>query len=305
MKGKKEYIVLLIIILGLVTYLYFKRTDQLHYAIPRLAAVDAKGITAIELTQKGETVRLAKKGNAWYIEPEGFPADSSKVDKMLEVIGSLTLTDMVSESKNYARYELGDKERVTVKAYTGTGLSRRFDIGKTAPTSRHTFVMIPKNGKVYQARDSFREYFILGAAGLRDKKVLSFTQGDIRTVSIRKAGRVVTLTRTGPKPADKTPAGEPGWVDAAGKEVSKLDADAVVSSLSDLECAGYLDDLSKNSLGSPDLTVTLTGAKDYALSLHAKQGDVMPVTSSGSAYVFTLADYQLDNIRKSAEKFLK
>lgn len=302
MKIKREYIVLVVIILALVTYLYFKRTDQLHYAIPQLAAVDEKTVTGLELTVKGETVRLSKKDNAWYIDPKGYPADNSKIEKMLRVIGSLTLTDMVSESKNYARYELGEKDRITVKAYSGPDLSRQFDIGKTASSSRHTFVRLPKNGKVYQARDCFRDDFFLNAAGLRDRKVLSFDQGSIRRVSIASGARTVALTRgeTGVSPAEGT-----GWTDAAGKEVPKQDVDAVITSLYELECAGYIDDLAKDTLRSPELTVTLTGSKGHTLSFYAKLGDRIPATSSGSAYVFTLADYQLESIRKSAEKLLK
>ncbi len=299
MKGRKEYLVLIAIILVLVTYLYFKRTDQLHYAIPQLSAVDSKNLTRIELTAKGETVAVSKKGGVWCIEPKGYPADPSKVEKMLGIIGSLTLTDMVSDTENFARYELGDKDKITVKAYAGTEVSRRFDVGKAAPTSRHTFVRLPESRKVYQARDSFRDVFLLNAAGLRDRKVLSFGQDVIRKMSIAKGSRVITLTRSGSKPD------EAGWIDARGREVPKPDADAILSSLYDLECAGYPDGLTKAGLGAPDLTVTLSGTKDYTLSLYAKQGDTFPATSSGSAYVFTLADYQLDNIRKSAEKLFK
>ncbi|HQG31738.1 MAG TPA: hypothetical protein PLA83_07415, partial [Deltaproteobacteria bacterium] len=101
------------------------------------------------------------------------------------------------------------------------------------------------------------------------------------------------------------PAAEAGWTDAQGREIPKLEADALLSSLYDLECAGYLDGLAKAGLGAPDLTVTLSGEKDYTLSLYAKQKDTFPATSSGSAYVFTLADYQIDNIRKSAETLFK
>ena len=38
---------------------------------------------------------------------------------MLDVIEELTLTALVSESKNYVRYDLSHDEKITVKAWKG------------------------------------------------------------------------------------------------------------------------------------------------------------------------------------------
>jgi hypothetical protein len=302
MKGKKEYLLLLLIIVAVGSYLYFKRTDQVHYQIPQLAAISTRTLTSIQISTGGQGLTLNGKDRVWTVGAAGYPADFQKVQKILHDIGTLTLTDLVSDSKNYSRYDLGEKDRISVKAYAGTVLVRQFDVGKVAPSSRQTFVMLPGDPNVYQAKDGFREDFLGSAATFRDRKVLGFIMDDIRKVSIAKGASSVTLTRQ--VPADKP--GKPAiWVDGAGKEASKSDMDLIVSSFSSLECSEFLDDLKKDGLGSPSVVVTLTGPGDYMFSLYPKKEARTPATSSGTSYVFTLQDYQLEAIQKAIDKLVK
>jgi hypothetical protein len=302
LKGKKEYLIPLVIIALVASYLYFRRTDQVNYQLPQLAAVDIKAVTSIQVSSGGQNVTIKGKDRAWTIEPAGYPADFLKVQKMLHDIGALELTDMVSDSKNYSRYDLGPDGRITVKAYAGERLVRQFDVGKVAPSSRHTYVMLPGDPRVYQAKDSFRDDFQGTATSFRDRKVLGFVMDDVRKATITMGARSVTLTRSTPEDKPGAPA---VWVSAAGKEASKSDMDLLVSTLSSLECSAFLDALKKADLGSPTATVTLTGGTDYTFSAYPKKGAVTPLASSGSDYVFTLQDYQLDAILKALEKLSK
>lgn len=304
MKNRKEYLILIVLILVLGAYLYFKRTDQVHYQVPQPGEVDIRKITRIEVARKGSTISVSLKDNAWVIDAKGYPADTAKVEKMLKHIGRLTLTDLVSESENYNRYDLSGEEKITVKAYAGTSLSRSFDVGKTAPSARHTFVMLPGDAKVYQAQDNFREDFQLGINELRNRQVLTFPVDEIRKITIVRGGKPYTLTRTdktaeAQKPGNEAPAKLTMWTDDSATEAAKTEVDALLASLSNLECDQYLEDRARESLGAPETMVTLAGKKDYSLSLHAKQGDKTPATSSGSSYVFTLPEYQQEGILKN------
>jgi hypothetical protein len=302
MKKKIEIVVLLAVILGLGAYLHFRRADQVNYEVPKLGTIEAGTITAMELASGGQSVSLARKGKDWVVESSGFPADPLKVEKVLQGIRSLTLTDLVSDSKNYNRYDLGDKDRVTVKAYAGTKVLRHIHVGKAAPSSRHTFVMIPGDMNVYQAKEVFREDFQGDAASFRDRKVLSFAMDDITKVSIVKGKASVTLTRQAPRDEPGKPA---IWTNAAGGEIPKGDMDLLVSNLSSLECSAFLDDLDMASLTSPEITVTLMGASEHTFSLYPKREGRTPAVTSSSSSVFTLPDYRLEGIRKAIEPMLK
>jgi len=306
MKGKKEYLILIILIVALAAYLFFQRIDRVHYELPQPAAVDAGSITSLEIASKDRSVSLSKKDGSWYIEPKGYPADPVKVERMLEVVSGLTLTDLVSESGSFERYELGEADKITVKAYAGSSLSRRFDVGKAAPTYQHTFVTLPDDARVFHAKGSFRSDFDFEAAELRDKQVLSFPKDEITGMRISASGKETVLTRKEVEPAEKEDAQKEDpsprrivWADGQGREADKPEVDAFLSVLSDLDCEGFIEGLSKDQAGAPVLTVTLTGRSDYTLSFHPARDGKTPGTSSASDYVFVLPDYRKESIDKS------
>lgn len=311
MKGKKEYIVLFILIAALAGYLYLQRTDRVHYDLPQIESVDAGAITGLEIASREESVSLTKKDGSWYIEPNSYSADTVKVGRMLEAISGLTLTDLVSESGSLERYSLGEADRITVRAYAGTEPIRSFDLGKDAPTHQHTFVSLPGDNRVFHAKGSFRRDFELTAADLRDRQVLSFSKDEITGIRIGSQGRETVLTRTESEPSsmedqsdDKGGASPKRvvWMDASGVEADKPEVDALLSGLSNLDCQEYIQDLAKEQAGNPELTITLTGARDYTLSFHPARDGKTPATSSANDYVFVLPDYRQENIAKSAEK---
>ncbi len=311
MKGKKEYIILFILIAALAGYLYLQRTDRVHYEVPQIDTVDTGALTWLEIISKDRTVSLTKKDGSWYIEPKGYPADTVKVGKMLQAISDLTLTDLVSESGSVERYNLGEADRITVKAYTGTELTRSFDLGKAAPTHQHTFVSLPGDNRVFHAKGSFRGDFELSASDLRDRQVLSFPKDEITGIRISTQGKETVLTRTEAEPLSKEDQSrnkddaspkQVVWKNAAGDEADKAEVDALLSDLSNLDCGEYLEDLAKEQAGDPELTITLTGARDYTLSFHPARDGKSPATSSANNYVFVLPDYRQENITKSAEK---
>jgi len=168
MKIKTEYIILLAVILALSLYLSLRKSDKLSYELPRLPAVAKMDISKIEITKKGAPVILNKVNGGWNIGPQEYQADADKVTNMLGIIENLTLTAMVSESRDFSRYELDDEHKITVKAWSAEKLGREFDIGKVAPSYRHTFVRLKGNDCVYHARENFRHTFDLGVEDLRE-----------------------------------------------------------------------------------------------------------------------------------------
>ena len=95
----------------------------------------------------------------------------------------------------------------------------QFDVGKAAPSFRHTFVKIAGDDRVFHASDNFRFRFESGLDELRDKTVLSFNRQDLQEIRIAQGTASVTLTRT-PPPAETPPAGPPApaaWQLADGR----------------------------------------------------------------------------------------
>ena len=129
MKFKKEYIILVLVIIALSAYLYMHSADRTLYELPEIPQVDEKALTKLEIIRNNATVVLSKKDDKWYIAPAEYPADANKVRDMLKAISNLQLPALVTESKNYNRYDLAQEQKITVKASQGGELKLDIAVG--------------------------------------------------------------------------------------------------------------------------------------------------------------------------------
>jgi hypothetical protein len=316
MKVKKEYVILVAVILALSLYLLLRKTDRVRYELPKLPALAKADVSKIEIARKGAAIVLSRRNGNWNIGPQGYPADTDKVTNMLGIIENLTLTAMVSESRDYSRYQLDDDHKITVRAYIGEKLTREFDVGKVAPSYRHTFVRLKGNKVVYHARENFRHTFDMTVDDLRDKQVLAFDKEEIQEIRITKNGKSLACTRSaastaaGQEPTDKSspPKEEVIWQSAEGERCDEKTLNRLLAVLSNLRCERYLDNKKKEDLIDPVYRIELKGDQDYNLSIFAKaEGDEKsyPATSSENDYPFLLPEGRAKSIMKNPEEMLE
>lgn len=320
MKAKREYIILVVVVLVLGLYLIFRTSDRSQYVLPQMPAVDGTKVTKIEIIKPGATIILDKEGDDWKLSPQGHAADSTKVKSMLETIEGLAVTALVSESKSYARYDLDTEKKITVKAWVNDRPVREFDLGKAAPSFRHTFVKLAGDGHIYHAGGNFRTTFDLTAGQLRDKVVLSFEPAEIEKIRIVKDKEDLTFARAQlpveviageaePEPEGaEPPAGGLIWQTADGKQAKENELTRLISTLSNLRCENYIADKKKEDFSDPIFEIKLTGAQEYSLSVFAKteeEAGNYPAISSANDDPFLLSRWQADNLMKDPEALLE
>jgi hypothetical protein len=318
MKIRKEYIILVAVVLALSLYLFLRKQDRTHYKIPEVPPIAQADISKIEISKKGTAITLIKNDAIWRIAPQGYPADAGKVKGMLDAMEKLTLTALVSQSKNFARYDLGDDQKLTVKAWAGDTLKRDFAIGKVAPSYRHTFVQVSGDYRVYHASGHFRGVFDQTVDNIRDKVVLKFDKAEIQEIRVDKGGKSVVFgrkqvpveirvdqdTEASSHPASKT---ETLWESGEGKRADEATLNRVLTAFSTLRCEKYVDDRKKEDLTNPIYTVRLKGAQDYALSVFEKMdknATAYPAISSQCDYPFLLGASQANTIMKGPAELL-
>jgi hypothetical protein len=319
MKFKKEYLILILIIAALSIYLLIRNSDRTLYQLPELDGLKQSDISKIEISKNGNSLILKKKDDQWYIEPAGYLADKTKVNAMLNVFESLALTALVSESKDYNRYDLNAEKRINVKAWQQATLKRDFDIGKAAPSFRHTFVRLDGDSRVYHARDNFRSKFDLTIDDLRDKTVLSFNTTDIQQVQIVKDQASVKLVRSEvpvtpsaaqPQKSESAPTAAVRfeWQDDGGQKGNAQNLNRLLTALGDLKCADYINDRSKDAFSAPIYTAKLKGIQDHQLEIFAKlkeEDKRYPAVSSDSDYPFWLSETKVKQIMINPEEMIK
>lgn len=319
MKVKKEYSILVVIMVALVLYLVLRQQEKTHYRLPELPRVAGTEISKIEISKADTSIVLSKKDNTWYIDPKGYSADNRKIKEMLANIEKLTLTALVSESKNYSRYHLGNDKKITVRAWAGDNLRREFEVGKTAPSFRHTFVKIAGDDRVYHARDNFRGKFDQTAEDLWDRTVLSFERTEIEGIQITRGEQSIILSRkqipveisTDQKPEVESPPPsklEIVWENPDGKKGDQSTINRLLATLSNLRCEKYLEGRKKDEFANPIYTLTLKGAQEHSLSIFGKpdkEAKSYPAISSQSGFPFLLSDGQAKGIMKNPDEMLE
>ena len=319
MKIKKEYIILALIIIALGAYLAMRSSNRTLYQLPEVPKVSKKEITKLQITKDKTSLVLNKKDDNWFIAPEGYSTDTNKVKGMLDAIEKLTLTALVSESKNYNRYDLGEEQKINVKAWQGDHLKRNIDVGKTAPSFRHTFVKTAGDERVFHAQGNFRNSFDVNAEDLRDKTVLALKPEEIQQIQVTKDNQSLLITKTQPpvtvespdveKSTEKEPpAKEAAWQTADGRVADESVIKGLLQTLTNLRCEKFINNRKKDEFTSPLYSLLLTGAQEYSLSIFAnttEKDSSYPAISSGNDYPFMLSKSQVDRLMKTPSDILK
>ena len=310
MKIKKEYAVLAVVIVALGLYLFFRNTDRTTYTLPELPSVKTQDLTKIEIGKGDQTVVLTRQDHGWLVAPGDYPADGTLVDRMLDALADLKVTALVSETRNYSRYELDENQQIRVTAYQGDKAVRTFRIGKAAETMRHTHITLSDDPNVYHAQGNFRQDFDQSVDSLRDKTVLAFKKEDVTEYSITAEGKTVTIKKTPITPAPKSDNAasdaEPEnataveWKTDDGRTVANDAVQRLLAALSGLKCRTYLTDRAKTDFTDPAFLIRINGAAASVLEIFDPADDTateVPARSSLRQDPFTLSDFDIDPVK--------
>lgn len=307
---KKEYIILTIIIIALGAYLYFQNSDSTHYTLPQPEAITQSKITKIEIAKKDGIVSISKEDNDWFVGQNKFPADQTKLTPVLKMLKEIKLTALISESGNYARYELDDAGKSTVTAWVNDKVVIKIDIGKTASSYKHTFVKLDSNKNVYHAAQNLKSIIDKTEENFVDKTILTFKPEAAYSVKITDEDKTYSFTKTiddvkidvEKKDSAEKPAPKPEeyWLSSTGDKKEKVNIDAFIKAFSNLECNNFVADLKKDALSKPIYSVTVTTVnKPNTLSVYQSEKDKdLICTSSKSNFVFNLSADKLDKFKE-------
>ncbi len=298
MKIRPPILILAALIVLLGVYLARRGTDRTHYELPALPPVAVQEITRLEIEGLGKRQILIRRDDRWLTEEKHHPADPARMREMLEALAATWLTALAAESGSLAPYDLDDSRRLRVRAFAGERLVRDLEVGKTAPSFRHTFVRLPGDGRVYHATENYRFRFESALDEVRSRTVLAVRRGDIREILLEAAGRTLALT---PAPPEREGA-HPSFRSPDGRPVKAAEVDLWLAEFVGLDCARYLAGC------WPAWKVTFrTEQGDQRLELfEPPEADGSPPgRSSASDFAFLLSAEQAKRIRRSPAEFLE
>lgn len=334
MSFKKEYIILPVIIIALSVYLYIHKKDSTHYNLPEIKKIDIKNISKIDIMRSGKNFEIIKDHDFWQVGEKKYRADHGKITDMLNIINELTITDLISESKSYARFDLDKNNKISVKAWNNKKEVRAFSIGKSAPTYQHTYITVKNSTSIYMVKGDLKRYFDYSVNQLRDKKVLTLAPDKIDKLIIfaNKDKTEIIKTRVKVTEEEKAKVKEVMadiaknnkqlqyddktadkidnkiddfvlvWTKKDGKQIEKELVISLVKAVSNLECSKYLDEKDIKKYSNPLKTIAcFDGKKEYSLKIFKdinKESKEFVGISSEKKYPFLISEYSGNNLIK-------
>ncbi len=314
MKNKKFLISLGIIALcALVLVINSYRSSS----VPSLKAWTGAA-DEILVTREGKTVSLVLKEGKWLMGEKAFPADPEAMTQIENKLKNLKLSELITSTPHYERYDLAGERAVTVQAKSGGKTLREVTLGKKSSTMRHTYVRLGEAPEVYLASGSFDE-LTKPADDLRDKTIMKVSKGAIESFEVVNKGirtRVVKqVEEQKEESAAKDPAAPEGPAQEKTKKVEKwtfADNPAarvdegklgqVLAAIDPLKAMAFIEQDVRGLAPQCTLSVRAFG-KDMRLDIYRKLDDGRYLCgSSESPYAFALDSWKVENtIMKPAE----
>jgi len=291
MRGLKSTIALLVVLIGLVAYIYFIDSKKPASDAPETKAkaftVDADQIEEIHIKPtSGDTSRVQKANGTWQlIEPEKAEADQGQVSNAATSLASLEINRVVDDNpSDLSQYGLNPpKAEITFRA-KGQKDTHQLLLGEKTATGSDLYAKTPDQKRVFLISGYLENTFERTPFDLRDKAALKFDQSKADGIEIVHNG-TTALAKSGMEWALTKPY--KARADFAG-------AEAVLTSLSSLQMQKIVEseakDLAKYGLDKPDATVTVNGGSTRAsLALGKKDGDSVYARDLSRPIVFTIA----------------
>jgi hypothetical protein len=309
MKIRKEAVILGILIVVLSLYLVFNKRDRSLYDLPVLKPISASKLSKMTLASSDGSIVFFRKAGAWVVNEEAYPGDETGIGRVADIVANLRLTTLISESKNYGRYDLDPEHAITIKAWEGDTLVRDFRVGKAVSGHRQTFVKLADDYRVYHAGEGFRNHVQGKADKFRDKTVMSFEPDQINQVRlINKDAQGIFSKETTPetpseKPADGdsqgTKTAHSVWRNADGEVVKENKLTKLIGDFSSLKCSAFIYDREKAEFTEPIARITFQGAEEYTFQIFEqleKDASEYPAISSQNDYLFLVPKWQADQV---------
>jgi len=268
-------------------------------------ALDASGsVKTLALSEKPDSVRienaaggavvLQKDGDRWTVGDKKYPADAEEVDSLVAEAGSIKVLETVSGGSDAERFGFGGTDAVVVTLKKADKELRRIEVGKTAATSRQTYIRLDGGKSVLLASGNYKRTFGKSPDDLRDKAIFALKPAEVTAVTV--AGKEnYTLTKGGTPEA---------WTVAAPTSSSsvktdKAKVDSWLAAVATLKAEAFAAE------GAPMPAVPIgtvgfkLGSRDATLTILAKEGDSKYLCSSSETpYPFYAAASVVDRYFK-------
>jgi hypothetical protein len=307
MRSFRSTLILLVLLAGLVGYIYFveskKATQPAEEAKAKVFSVTADKI--VELSVKppsGEATVLKKADGAWQIvQPVQASADESEVSGLTSNIASLEIQRVVEENAgDLKQYGLAEP-RVDVGFKTAADKDfHHLLIGDKTATGGDLYARLQNAKKVFLISAFLDSTFNRSTFDLRDKTVLKIDRNKVDSVALASLDKSVQMAKSGEEWSLTKPIearADYGTVEGLIGRLQTVQMKSLVTA--------EPKDLKEYGLDKPEASATLgAGSARATLEIGKKSPDgTLYARDASRPMVFTVEASLLDDLKKSADDY--
>jgi uncharacterized protein DUF4340 len=267
---------------------------------------DREKVDGLDVTAGSKTLAVAKDGGEWKItKPVQTRADFGSVEGLVGRLQSVQMKSMVTENAAPAdlkKYGL-DKPEATVHLNAGSARATLLVGGKAADNT--VYARDASKQAVVTVESALLDDLKKSADDYRRKDIFEFRPFNANRIEMTRNGQTVVLERvkgTGENAADT-------WkrVSPTAADVDREKSDSLLSKLSNIRAASFVETTAKTGLDKPALTVTVKfddGKKEEKVTFGQAGADVFvsrpgePGAAKVDAADFNEAIKTLDELSK-------
>lgn len=305
MRGLKSTIVLIVVLGGLIAYIYFVDANKPAAGTEtkdKPFTVAADQIEEFQLkSETGETSRVQKTGEAWQlVEPQPTEADATAMSTLATQLTSVEIQRVVDESPaDLAQYGLNPPRIDVGFRMKGEKDFRHLLVGAKTPTGGDLYAKKPEETRVFLIPSYFESTLNKTPFDLRDKVVLKFEREKADGLEITRGRTTTQYVRTGVAWGVARPV-------ALRADYAALEG--LVTRLSSLQMhkivASDTTDLRQYGLDTPAYTVSVLSGSSRATLLIGKQGeDGLYAKDVSRPLIFTLEQSITEDLQKDVAEY--
>jgi hypothetical protein len=217
---------------------------------------DREKVDALDVTAGGKTLAIAKDGGDWKItKPVQTRADFGSVEGLVGRLGSVQMKSIVTESPTPAdlkKYGL-DTPAATVNLNAGSARATLLMGGKAADNT--VYARDASKQSVVTVESALLDDLKKSADDYRRKDIFEFRPFNANRVEMARNGQTIVLERVKGKGENAPDT----WrrVSPTAADVDREKSDSLLSKLSNIRAASFVDAAAKTGLDKPALTVTV------------------------------------------------
>jgi hypothetical protein len=306
MRGMKSTLALLVILIGVVAYIYFvdskKPVNDTEAKEKAFTGVTADDIEELQIKSgEGETSRLQKVDGKWQlVEPVKVEADNTEASNIASSLATIDIQRVVDENaSNLKEYGL-DPPRVDV-AFRAKGKKdlQRILIGEKTPTGGDVYAQVQGSKRVFLVNSFLDGTFNKNTFALRDKKVLTFDREKADSLELVSPDKTLQFAKKGNEWSMVKPVAaraDFGAVEGALERVSSVQMQGIT--------AQDGDDPKKYGLDKPSATISVgLGSSKATLTLGKTDNAVVYAKDAARPMIFTVAPTLTTDLFKDASEY--